>query len=407
MTGIVAAQAAEKPTAEKPTAEQPAAEKPGANADTSDAALEQVTLALAANAERYDRTAEFPWDSIHAVHDAGILTLGIGTEYGGRDLSLTEAARVMQALGRGDPSVALLTAMTVFQHVAQAKAPRWPAGLYRKVVRDSWERPVLLNAVRAEPELGAPARGGLPATKVTRTADGWLLNGRKAYGTGADGLAYHLVWAVTQDEEPLVGHVIVPGDAPGIEVVRTWDHFGLRASSTHDIVYTDVEVPLENFPGVPVAEAARETAGFISIGLSLMALYVGVARAAQEFFVTFANERVPTSLGRPIASTERIQSLAGEIEAQLVQAEEVLYGLAARIDAGDEQALQRAAIAKLLITRAAITAVQTAFSALGNPGLTRNNPLERHFRDVQCCRIHPPQDDTALIAVGRRTLSRT
>ena len=48
-----------------------------------------------------------------------------------------------------------------------------------------------------------------------------------------------------------IGHVIVPGDLPGIKVIKTWDHFGLRASSTHDIIYTDVEVPFENFPGVP------------------------------------------------------------------------------------------------------------------------------------------------------------
>jgi alkylation response protein AidB-like acyl-CoA dehydrogenase len=84
-----------------------------------------------------------------------------------------------QALGRGDPSVALLTAMTVFQHVAQAKAPRWPDALYRKVVRDSQNGPVVMNAIRAEPEWGTPARGGLPATKVSRTVDGWRLNGRK------------------------------------------------------------------------------------------------------------------------------------------------------------------------------------------------------------------------------------
>jgi butyryl-CoA dehydrogenase len=384
-------------TAGPVTAEQPA--------DTSEAALERLTSALAANAERYDRTAEFPWDSIRAVHDAGILTLGIGARYGGRDISLTEVARVMQALGRGDPSVALLTAMTVFQHIGEARTPTWPEELYRKVVDDSRQRPVLLNAVRAEPEWGAPARGGLPATKVRRTADGWRLNGRKSYGTGSEGLAYHLVWAATEDDEPLVGHVIVPGDSRGIEVIKTWDHLGLRASSTHDIVYTDVDVPFENFPGVPVAEAGQDIARYTGVGVSLMALYVGVARAAQEFFVRFANERVPTSLGRPIASTERIQTIAGEIEAQLVQAEEVLYGLAARIDAGDERALPRAAVAKLLITRSAVTAVQTAVTALGNPALTRNNPLERHFRDIQCCRIHPPQDDAALIAAGRRTLS--
>jgi alkylation response protein AidB-like acyl-CoA dehydrogenase len=380
-----------------------------ARADLSDAALARVTQALAANAARYDRTAEFPWESIQAVHDARLLTFGIGPAYGGQDVSLTDVARVLQALGKGDPSVALLTAMTVLQHVGQAKAPRWPDGLYRKVVAESFERPTLLNAIRAEPELGAPARGGLPATTVRRTSAGWLLNGHKAYGTGAEGLAYHLVWAVTEEPdeaagERLIGHVIVPGDAPGITVIRTWDHLGLRASSTHDIVYQDVEVPAENFPGVPASKAAESAAMYAGTGLSVIALYVGVARAAQEFFLTFANERVPTSLGRPIATTERIQTIAGEIEAQLTQAEEVLYGLAARVEAGDPEALRRSLVAKLLITRSAISAVQTAIAAIGNPGLTRNNPLERHFRDVQCSRIHPPQDDAALIAAGRRTL---
>jgi alkylation response protein AidB-like acyl-CoA dehydrogenase len=383
----------------------------GHKPDLSDAALAQVTQALAANAGRYDQTAEFPWDSLHAVHEAGLLTAGIGAAYGGHDLTLTDAARLLQALGQGDPSVALLTAMTVLQHLGQARGGgRWPDTLYRQVVKESYERPVLLNAIRAEPELGAPARGGLPATTVKRTENGWLLNGRKAYGTGSEGLAYHLVWAVTPEdsgEEQSLGHVIVPGDTPGITVIRTWDHLGLRASSTHDVVYDNVEVPAENFPGLPVSQAAGGDAKlFAGTGLSVVALYVGVARAAQAFFLQFANERVPTALGRPIAATERIQTVAGEIEAQLIQAEEVLYGLAGRIDAGDEAAVIRAGAAKLLITRSAITAVETALKTIGNPGLTRHNPLERHFRDIQCCRIHPPQDDTALIAAGRRTLSQ-
>ena len=123
--------------------------------DTSDAALRRVTDTLAANAERYDRSAEFPWESIHAVHEAGLLTLGIGPAYGGRELSATEAARVLQALGRGDPSVALLTAMTVFQHVSQARLPRWPEALYRRAEveaelrEDAEGRRQLLLAVQA------------------------------------------------------------------------------------------------------------------------------------------------------------------------------------------------------------------------------------------------------------------
>nr|WP_269328702.1 acyl-CoA dehydrogenase family protein [Kineosporia babensis] len=378
-----------------------------ADVELGDDLLQDVKERLAEGAAENDRTGEFPWVGIQIVHDAGLLRAGIGKEYQGAGLSAVDSVRLFQALGAGDPSVALLTAMTVFQHQAQAKAPWWPEELYRQVVADSYDRPVLLNAVRAEPEWGAPARGGLPATTVRKVEGGWILNGRKGFATGSEGLAYHLVWATTStdpDDNPLLAHAVVPGDAPGIEIIRTWDHLGLRASSTHDVIYTDVFIPEDNFRGVPLSEQGRDLPGALGLGLS--ALYVGVARAAQAWFVKFANERIPTSLGRPIASTERIQSVAGEIEVQLIQAEEVLLGLAAGLDANDPRAGRRVLSAKIIATRSAVMAVQTAVAALGNPALTRHNPLQRHLRDVLCSRVHPPQDDAALLIAGRTSLKR-
>ncbi|WP_035751913.1 acyl-CoA dehydrogenase family protein [Parafrankia discariae] len=386
-------------TVEQPTVEPPALPP----VDVSGDALAAVTAQLAATAEEHDRSAGFPWAGIQAVHDAGLLRLGIAPRYGGAELNAVDSVRVFAALGQGDPSVALITAMTVFQHVLQSRDPWWPDELYREVVRDSRERPVLVNAIRAEHELGAPARGGLPATTIRRTASGWVLNGHKAYATGSEGLAYHLVWAATEDADPLQGHAIVPGDSPGIRVERTWDHLGLRASSTHDAIYTDVEIPAGNFQGTPASEHRGDVAiGGVALGAA--ALYLGVARAARDFFARFARERVPTALGRPIATTERIQTVAGEIEAQLLLAEEIAFGLARRIDAGESIPPQRLVLAKPLIVRAAVTAVQTAVAAIGNPALTRHNPLERHLRDVLCARVHPPQEDTALLVAGRRAL---
>ena len=379
--------------------------------DLTDEGLRRVTDALTANAERYDRSADFPWDSIQIVHEAGLLTYGVTPEFGGAvQPTITDTVRIMQAIGHGDASVALLAAMTIAQHLANGGARVWPDDLYRKVVADSAERPVLMNAIRAEPEMGAPARGGLPKTKVRRSQNGWIVDGHKTYGTGSEGLAYHLVWAATEDEEPLQGHVIVPGDHPGIEIIKTWDHLGMRATSTHDVVYHDIEVPFENFQGEPMVPGSltgggsRRQGALMAVSLAVTSMYVGVARAAQEFFNKFAHERVPGALGKPIAQTERIQTIAGEIEAQLWQAEEVIYSLARRADEGDAVAFARAPFAKLLATRNAVTAVQTAVAALGNPALTHHNPIERHLRDVLCCRIHPPQDDMALIILGRKAL---
>jgi alkylation response protein AidB-like acyl-CoA dehydrogenase len=379
--------------------------------DLSDAGLRRVTDALAPLAEGNDRTAEFPWESIQIVHEAGLLTYGVSPELGGAvEPTIIDTVRILQAVGHGDASVALLVAMTVAQHLVQGATNVFPADLYARIVADSAQRPVLMNAVRAEPELGAPARGGLPKTKVRRSENGWVVSGHKAYGTGSEGLAYHLVWAATEDDVPLQGHVIVPGDDPGIEIVKTWDHLGMRATSTHDVVYHDIEVPHDHFQGEPmvpgslVGGGSRRQGNLMAVGLSVTAMYVGVARAAQEFYLRFAHERIPAGLGKPIAQTERIQSIAGEIEAQLFQAEEVMHSVARRADAGDGDAIGRAPFVKLLATRNAVTAVQTAVQALGNPALSRSNPIERHLRDVLCCRIHPPQDDMALLVLGRRSL---
>jgi alkylation response protein AidB-like acyl-CoA dehydrogenase len=376
--------------------------------DLSDAALAAVTAEVAATAEEYDRSAAIPEAGIAAAHRAGLLTATVAARFGGPDVGLVDAARILLALGEGDPSVALLAANTLMAHQQQAAAGHWPANAYADLLRRSASGPALVNAVRAEPELGSPARGGLPATFARRTADGWEVSGRKAYATGGSALAYHIVWVVTVDEpEQRVGHLVVPGDAPGITWIDTWDHLGLRASNTHDVVYDRVRAPLDAFVEIPRVDGVyRDPAATPSIGsFGHPALYVGVARAARAAFIRFAHDRVPAALGRPIATTERIQAVAGEIDAQIAQAETLLFGALYRAAAGDNRHLPQIPLLKVQIARSAVAAVQTAVTALGNPALSRHLPFERHLRDVLCVRVHPPQEDAALLAAGKRLLT--
>src|SRR5206468_10186570 len=114
--------------------------------------------------------------------------------------------------------------------------------------------------------------------------------------------------------------------------------------------------------------------------------------------------RVPAALGRPIAATERIQTVAGEIDLQIAQAETLLHGAILRLESGDESVVPQLPVIKVAIARAVVAAAQTAVAALGNPALSRRNSLERHLRDVLCVRVHPPQEDAALLAAGRRVL---
>jgi alkylation response protein AidB-like acyl-CoA dehydrogenase len=371
------------------------------------AALPEVTAALAARAAGHDRDGSFPAGGISLVHEAGLLTATVAGRYGGAGAGLAATVRILRALGRGDPSVALITAMTLLTHAMQAHGGTWPRRIYEEVLQESAGRPVLINALRVEPELGTPARGGLPATVARWHSGTWWLSGRKIFSTGAAGLRWMVVWARTDEDPARVGSFLVRSDSAGISVERTWDHLGLRASRSDDVIFTDTPVPPGATAGLhDPAFPAPPDEGFLAWNsLGLAALYLGVAAAARDWLVGFLGERTPSALGRPLATLPRFQTAVGEIEAALTGADDLVDGLALRVDAGDETVAGHPAVAKLIATRAAIGAVEQAVALAGNAALTRNNPLERHYRDVLCARVHTPQDDSILTAAGRSALA--
>jgi len=371
------------------------------------AALPELTAVLAARAAEHDRDATFPGGSISLVHDAGLLTATVAGRYGGAGAGLAAAVAILRALGRGDPSVALVTAMTLFTHAMQAHGQTWPQRIYEDVLEESSARPVLINALRVEPELGTPARGGLPATVARWDSGTWWLSGRKIFSTGAVGLRWMVVWARTDEDPARVGSFLVRTDSPGISIERTWDHLGLRASRSDDVIFTDTPVPPGATVGLhdPAVPVPLDPAFLAWNSLGLAALYLGVAAAARDWLVGFLAERTPSALGRPLATLPRFEAAVGEIEAVLTGADDLVDGLALRVDAGDETVAGHPSIAKLIATRAAIGAVEQAVALVGNNGLTRKNPLERHYRDVLCARVHTPQDDSILSAAGRSALA--
>ncbi|MFE2045076.1 acyl-CoA dehydrogenase family protein [Streptomyces sp. NPDC059477] len=368
--------------------------------------LHEVTAALAARAPEYDRTGAFPHESLQLVHDAGLLTAGVDPRYGGPGGSFTDITRILLALGRGDPSVALIAGMTIVPHLLHPRSP-WPEELYRRVLAESALRPTLLNHARAEPEMGSSTRGPLPATTARRTADGWSLTGHKRYVTGSEGLSYFLVWAATDEPEPRVGNFIVPAGTPGIEILPTWHQLGMRATGSNEVVFTDVEIPADHVhelapPGA--APAPGVLPGSVTLLLS-SALYLGVARAAQSAVHTYAHERVPAALGHSLAGTGRYKRGAGEIETLLSSAEQLIFGVAGQVDRGEPVRGVDALASKVIVVRHVTSAVETGLRLLGNPGLARENPLERHFRDIQSAGVHAPGEDAVLPLVGATALA--
>ena len=356
---------------------------------------------FALRAADHDRHATFPFENFDALQKADLLGLTVPLEYGGDGAGLSETCEVLGAIAHGDASTALVLAMQYLMHATIARSP-WSPQIRELVARDAVERGALINALRVEPELGTPARGGMPATTGDQVADGWRITGHKIYTTGIPLLSWLMVWGKTTEPDPRVGIFLVPARTPGVSIVETWDHLGMRASGSHDVIFEHALIANEYAVDLrqPSQWAARDDVQAAWYVLAIAALYNGVAQAARDWLVTYLTERTPTALGAPLSTLPRFQEAVGEIDARLLTNRVLIQTAAARTDNGAPPPATQSGLVKMTVTTNAIAAVERAVELIGNPGLSRANQLERHLRDVLCSRIHTPQNDSILVAAG-------
>ena len=380
-------------------------------ADLSDANLAELTHQLSLLAEDYDRNPRFPREAFDLLARQGLIGLTVDTRFGGGGAGYVDALKVLGAVAKGEPSTALILFMTYAFHAIPDKSRNWNRDLYEHLAREAAEGRGLIGTFRVEPELGTPVRGGLPATTARRDGEGWKLSGEKIYSTGSTGLDWFAVWARTDEERPRVGTFLVRPGTSGITIEPEWDHLGMRATVSHKVIFDAVAVQSEHAVDLRLPEewAPRpgddNRAGLWN-ALAIGTIYDGVARAARDWLARYLNDRAPANLGASLATLPRVQERFGEIEALLHANRVLLYSAAEAADEGHVPTGIEANIIKHLTNANAIRAVEIGLELTGNPGVSRRNPLERHYRDVLCSRIHSPQADTVLVAAGKAGLAQ-
>ncbi len=368
--------------------------------------LDRLVETFEARAAHYDRVGEIAFDNIVDLKAAGLLGIAVPRAYGGQGIGFRQVVEIIGRVAQGDPSTALILAMQYLQASAMGRSAAWPEPIRNEVFSSMVHDGALINGLRVEPELGTPARGGLPATTIHRDGDVWRLNGRKIYSTGSSALAWGVVWSRTTDEEPLVGGVLVPLNQPGVRIEKSWFHLGMRATGSDTIIFENIAVPDRYLVGLnKVSNPATGEAGIFAswFGVVTATIYDGVARAARNWLISFLKERTPSNLGQPLAALPRFHTLLGEIDALLLSNRALIDQTIAQQESGDRPTTE-VGLLKHVVTENAIEAVSKAVAAIGNPGLMQTNPLERHYRNVLCGRIHTPQADVILAAAGRAAL---
>ena len=187
---------------------------------TWEQAARTLAVEFASRAAAHDADGSFPFENFEALHQAGLLTLAAPQALGGQGATLAQLGSVIGAIGYACPATALVLTMQYIQHRSMGRAPvsrlarSWPEPLARKLVAEAAAGVSLVNALRVEPELGSPARGGLPATVARHTPEGWRISGHKIYSTGSPILRWYSVWARTDEVVPRVGNFLVQAGLP-------------------------------------------------------------------------------------------------------------------------------------------------------------------------------------------------
>jgi alkylation response protein AidB-like acyl-CoA dehydrogenase len=365
-----------------------------------------LAKAFASRADEADRQGKLPLEDVQALKDSGYLGLSVPAEYGGPGLSLRDCVAAQLTLAQGSASTAIVAGMPLHILGHQAEVRAWPEAMFERLCRASLQGG-LVNSVASEPQLGSPSRGGLPATQATPYAggEGWLINGQKTWSTGGRHLTHMLV-SLAIENEP--ASILVLQDTPGIEWVETWsDSLSLRASDSHDVFFKDVVVPADHL--ISRGKAAGRPVPSAWFPLIMSAVYLGAALAARNAVIKFALERAPTSLGKPIATLPKIQRQIGEIDLALQAAQALLFEVAGRWQ-GDETSRRAVypgvVAAKYQVIEAAGYATDQALRVAGGSSITKDLPLERHFRDVRAGSMQPPSGDTALEIIGRYAIEQ-
>lgn len=358
---------------------------------------QELAAGLRRRAAAADRAGALPAEDIAELQASGYLAGVVPKRFGGLGASLTACVAAQLELAKGSAATGLVIAMSVHLVGHEREVNAWPRGLRERLMAEV-AAGKLINSAASEPRLGSPARGGLPDSYAEVAGDDLVIYGHKNWVTGGEHLA-HLIVRVRLGGEAI--SVYLPNHSPGVRWQKTWgDGLSLRASDSHDVYLEGVRVPVAH--SFPAAQAPS-----VWFPLMMAANYLGAALEARDAVIRYALARVPTALGRPIASLPAVQRQLGELEVALAAARQFLLYSAERCERARQPAearLAQAAAAKHLAVETALSVTDKALRIAGAAAIGSELPLERCFRDVRGGLMHPPAGDAALELVGRAAL---
>lgn len=348
---------------------------------------------IKAHSAQIDEQAIFPKENIQKLVNIGYTNITLPKTYGGKGLSIYDMVLLQETLASFDGNTALSIGwnLGVVGEIFEKKL--WSEEHLQFLAKEVLQG-ALMNRSVSEAQTGSPSRGGRPGTTAIKKDGNWIISGRKSFTTASPVLTYFLTSAWIEEKQR-VGFFLLHKDLEGLSIDETWDVISMRGSGSHDLVLNHVKVDESKLVELPDKPSGGEINGWM---LHIPACYLGIAQAARDYAVHFANHHSPNSLNGPISQLPNVQQLIGEMDLELMKARHFIYSVAAACDDDSRSAFlaNEIGVVKYTITNAAITIVDKAMRLVGAKSLQRSNPLQRYYRDVRAGLHNPPMDDATI-----------
>ncbi|MFY9558164.1 MAG: acyl-CoA dehydrogenase family protein [Blastocatellia bacterium] len=335
----------------------------------------------------------FPAELIPSLAELGVLGANLPEEYGCAGMNNVAYGLVMQELEAGDSGIrsfasvqGALCMYPIFQFGSEEQKRRWlPQMAAGKVIGCFG---------LTEPNFGSNPSGMV--TRAKRVADGWLLNGSKAWITNGSMAHIAVVWAKTDEDDEIRGFIVEKG-VKGFGTRETHHKLSLRASDTSELVFEDCLIPEQNLlPGSKGLKSPLMCLTQARYGISWGV--IGAAMSCFDVALKYSKERV--QFGRPIAGFQLTQKKLAEMATEISKAQLLSLHIGRLKDAGKLKPVH-VSMAKMNNVSMALQCTRESRSILGANGITGEYPIMRHMCNLESVYTYEGTHEVHTLVLGQ------
>nr|WP_315591610.1 isovaleryl-CoA dehydrogenase [uncultured Cupriavidus sp.] len=363
---------------------------------------------LAPRAAEIDHTDQFPMDAWKKMGDLGVLGITVDEEYGGANMGYLAHMVAMEEISRASASVGLSygahSNLCVNQLHRNGTAAQ-KAKYLPKLVSGEWIGALAMS----EPNAGSDVVS--MKLRAERKGDRFVLNGTKMWITNGPDCDVLVVYAKTEPDLGARGMTafIVEKGMKGFSVAQKLDKLGMRGSHTGELVFQDVEVPVENILGAENGGAKVLMSGLDYERAVLSGGPIGIMQACMDVVTPYIHDR--KQFGQSIGEFQLIQGKVADMYTTLQAARSYLYTVGKNLDAlGTDHVRQvrKDCAAVILYTAEKATWMAgESVQILGGNGYINEFPVGRLWRDAKLYEIGAGTSEIRRMLIGRELFAET